>query len=110
MKGFETLTIYKDGKTRKEINIFKFVYDAEVVKNLICQRCQIIRGELAYNTVMGIGLKSHKDALDLDISSIILNTNGVKEIVSFESEQVDKKYSAKIVVKTKSDDIIEVSL
>ena len=110
MKGFETLIMNKDGNVRKEINIFKFVYDAEVVKNLISQRCQIIKGELAYNTVLGIGLKSYKETLDLDISSIILNTTGVKEILSFESNLVDKKYSAKILIQTQNNETIEVNL
>lgn len=110
MKGFETLIVNKDGNIRKEINIFKFVYDAEVVKNLISQRCQIIKGELAYNTVLGIGLKSYKETLDLDISSIILNTTGVKEILSFESNLTDKKYSAKIMIQTQNNETIEVNL
>ena len=110
MKGFETLIVNKDGNVRKEINIFKFVYDAEVVKNLISQRCQIIKGELAYNTVLGIGLKSYKETLDLDISSIILNTTGVKEIISFESNLIDKKYSAKIMIQTQNNETIEVNL
>lgn len=110
MKGLETLVITKDGNLRTEINVFKCVYDAEVVKNLIMQRCQILKGELPYNIVMGIGLKSNKDALDLDISSIILNTKGVKEIKSFESTLVDKKYNANIIVITNKDELIEVNL
>lgn len=110
MKGFETVVLNRNGDVRKEINVFKFVYDAEVVKNLINQRCQIIKGELAYNTVLGIGLKSYKETLDLDISSIILNTTGVKGITSFESNLVDKKYSAKIIVQTNNNETIEVNL
>lgn len=106
MKGFE-ITTTKNGK---DINIFKLVYDAEVVKNLICQRCQIIRGELAYNTVMGVTLKSHKDVLDLDISSIILNTPGVKEITSFISKMNGRDYTATVSVLTTSGDELEVVL
>ena len=110
MKGFDITTIKNNGSIRKEINIFKFVYDTEVVKNLILERCQIIKGELPYNKVMGIGLKATKDTADLDISSIILSTNGVKEIISFESKLENKKYTANVIIRTNFNDIIEVNI
>ena len=108
MKGFEIIELNKDGNKRKEINIFKTVYDSEVIKNLITQRCQILKGELSYNTILGIGLKSSKDAIDLDISSIVLTTNGVRAIKSFISEIKDKKYTANIIIETVYNDSIEV--
>lgn len=107
MKGFEILK--RDGK--KEINPFKYVYDSDVVKNLITERCQVLKGELPYNTSLGIGLKATKDSLDLDISSIILNTNGVSRIISFESTLTsDHKYTAIINIETVYNNIIEVNL
>lgn len=108
MKGFDIKTIKNKGSVRKEIDVFNFVYDSEVVKNLILERCQIIKGELPYNIVMGIGLKATKEATDLDISSIILTTKGVKKITSFESTLDGNKYRAVINVETNYNDMIEV--
>lgn len=107
MKGFNIVEL-NNGK--KEIDIFNFVYNSEVVKNLIQERCQVLRGELPYNASLGIELKTSKTNLDLDISNIILNTNGVKRIISLESVVVNKKYNAKIKIETNYNEMLEVNI
>lgn len=111
MKGFDIKTFKtKNGDIKKEIDVFNFVYGSEAIKNLITERCQIIKGELPYNIVTGIGLKSDKETLDLDISSIILNTKGVSKITSFESGIINNVYTAKIKIQTIYNDLIEVNI
>lgn len=109
MKGFKIKKEYSgENNIKRDIDILNFVYDQEVVRNNIEARCQIIRGELAYNTVLGIGLKSNKDTMDLDISSIIKSTDGVRNILSFSSEMINSKYTATIAIQTIYNEIVEV--
>ena len=111
MKGFNiTKTYIGDGEVKRDIDILNFVYDSEVVKNNIEARCQIIRGELAYNTMLGIGLRSNKDTKDLDISSSINTTKGVRQILLFNSNLENTKYSAQINVETIYNTNVEVNL
>ena len=111
MKGFKIeKEYYGENNIKRDINILQFVYDKEVIKNNIEARCQIIRGELAYNTILGIGFKSNKDTMDLDISSIIKTTEGVKNILTFSSTLINGKYSAKINIQTIYNDIVEVNI
>ena len=111
MKGFKIIKTNTGGdEIKRDIDILNFVYDSEVVRNNIEARCQIIRGELSYNTMLGIGLRSDKDTKDLDISSIINTTGGVRQILLFNSGLVNTKYNAQINVETTYNTNVEVSL
>lgn len=119
MKGFEiirTIDESSSGKKRlvRDINPLTnhFCFDAESVRNNIEARCHVIRGELSYNTSLGINLGSDQKHLDLFLSEIILDTAGVKSIELFSSyyDSSARTYSAKIVVITQSNESIEVSI
>lgn len=111
MKGFRIIkTKQGENDIRRDIDILNFVYDSEVVKNNIEARCQVIQGELAYNTMLGISLKSTKETKDLDISSIINTTKGVKEIKTFGSNLLNSGYSTQVNVVTIYKDVMEVQI
>lgn len=119
MKGFEvirTIDESSSGKKRivRDINPLTnyFCFDAESVRNNIEARCSVVRGELSYNTSLGVTLGSDQKHLDLILSEIILDTAGVKSIESFYSyyDSSTRTYSAQIVVITQSDESIEVTI
>lgn len=66
------------------------IYNAYSLKqNLEC-RCQTIRGELAYNTQLGIPLKTTADEKRLAVLNLINTTPGVEECVLLDSYIQDK--------------------
>lgn len=102
MKGHK---IIKDAEGNKDLDISSCVFDSEVVRNNIEARCSIIRGELPYNTILGIPLKSSKEELDLTILNIVNNTLGVKEVNKYISTEIDRVYKASIEVITRFSNI-----
>lgn len=114
MKTFKIQRLYNtDNNARtitRDLIPYKFAYDAEAIRNNIEARCQVIRGELDYNTSLGVVLGDDLQHLDLVLSDIILNTSGVDNIESFNSylEPATRKYSANIVVNTVYNEQIEV--
>lgn len=95
---------------KRDLVPYMFAFDAEAIRNNIEARCQILRGELDYNTSLGIVLGDDQQHLDLVLSDIILNTSGVDNIESFTSSvnTSTRKYSANIVVNTVYNTQIEV--
>lgn len=94
----------------RDLNPTNFIYNEEEVVALLNSRCRIIKGELAYNTTLGIPLGNNKDTIDLAISEIILATRGVKEIKEFKSSIINHKYSGSLVIDTIFNTTVEVTI
>ena len=95
------ITRKKDGANIiRDVDISKCFYDKEVVRSNIEARCQVIRGELPYNTLIGIPLGLDKEETDLTILSLVNNTIGVTDVKKFHSVSRDRKYKATIEVGT----------
>lgn len=111
---YETLQGQHEQSTKtvivRDIIPNRFSFDQETVRNDLEARCQVLRGELKYNTSLGIVLGDNKEHMDLVISEIILGTQGVDKIESFSStvDMAKRKYSANIVVNTVFNKTIEV--
>lgn len=70
--------VVKRNLNGKTVGIIQCIYDAESLKqNLEC-RCSIIRGELPYNTSLGIPLKMLPQETELAILNLINDTPGVQ--------------------------------
>lgn len=114
MKSFKVSRTYTNKGIRRDIIPlrYNFVFDDEAVRNSIEARCQVIRGELSYNTSLGVVLGDSQKHMDLVISEIILNTAGVQSIKSFTSslDKVSRKYSATIIVNTTYNTQVEVTI
>ena len=79
-----------------------FVIDKEAVATLLKTRLTTFKGEVKRDVDFGLpdfkGLD--KEDLDVEIGDIIITTTGVEEIILFESNLIDRKYSATIIVKS----------
>ncbi len=88
----------------------KFYTKVEAVAQAILTRMRLLYGEWWENTEDGLPLfekilgtfggAENKNAVDLIISERILGTEGVTEIISFESTFLNRIYSAQCVVNT----------
>lgn len=99
-----------NGNIQRDFDLAHCVYDAEVVRNNIEARCSVIRGELAYNVLLGVPLKLEKEDMDLAVMNIINNTTGVREINKFSSHITNKTYRANVVVITTMSKVINVEV
>ena len=106
MKGHN---IIKNADGSRELDIANCIDGVNVVKNNIEARCQVIRGELLYNVLLGIPLHAEKEDIDLTVMNIILNTSGVSEIQNFNSYIKNKKYSANVAVLIENT-VVEVNI
>ena len=109
MKGFYIGPI-KNVSDKPDLDIRKFVYDSEVIKNNVVARCKVLRGELPYNSTLGIPIGLDKDELDLTLKNIALSTYGVSAIKKFNSNIKLKKYSADIILETNYNEEIGVQI
>ena len=100
MKGHNIIKEKYNGTITREFDIASCVTNEKVIKNNIEARCQVIRGELLYNTLLGIPLHVDKDDLDLSIANIVLNTYGVKSIDKFTSSLVNRVYKVNLKITT----------
>lgn len=100
MKGHNIIKEKHNGVITREFDIASCVINEKVIKNNIEARCQVIRGELLYNVLLGIPLHVDKDDLDLSVANIVLNTYGVKAIDKFTSSLIDRKYKAYLKIIT----------
>ena len=98
MKGHNIIRTKEDGVIKREFDLANCIQGVEVIRNNIEARCQVIRGELLYNILLGIPLHSDKDEIDLCVRNIIETTLGVSEIKKFKSELVNKKYHLSVSV------------
>ena len=75
----------------------KMSKDGEALRDILYAKCKVIKGELAYNTHIGIPLTTNKDAIDVAIIETISNTNGVVRIIKMSSIITkDKQYYAEV--------------
>jgi hypothetical protein len=100
MKGHNIIKEKNNGIITREFDIANCVNNEQVIKNNIEARCQVIRGELLYNVLLGVPLHVDKDDLDLSIANIILNTYGVKAIEKFTSSLLNRNYKAVLKITT----------
>lgn len=100
MKGHNIIKTKVNNNIFREFDIANCVTNELVIKHNIEARCQVIRGELLYNILLGIPLHADKEDLDLAISNIVLTTNGVKSIEKFESSIIERKYKAYLIINT----------
>lgn len=110
MKGHNIIKEKEDNTINREFDIANCVTDEQVIKNNIEARCQVIRGELLYNVLLGIPLHVGKDDLDLSVANIVLSTEGVKSIDKFVSSVLDRKYRAVLNITTKYDTQVELEV
>lgn len=110
MKGFKIIRTKDGKKIKRDLDITSFVYDSEVIRNNIEAVCQVLRGELNYNSDLGIQLGLDKTESDLTISRLILGVYGVKKIKSFESILEGRHYTANIVVETVFNEEVGVNI
>lgn len=88
----------------------KFLKDREAVGQAIITRMKLLYGEWWENTDDGLPLfeqilgtfdsQQNRNAIDLIISERISSTQGVKNIVRFESEFQNRLYSAQCTINT----------
>lgn len=78
----------------------KLVTDKYAIRANLEARLSIIQGEYMMNTKLGIPLGAIKDEIDLQVQSIILDTEGVLSIVEFSSSMLDKTYKCRFRVDT----------
>lgn len=87
----------------------QYVQGADAIRSLLLQRLSVFKNELmfsypsyAYTSSIGLPLfeKLNQFELDLEIKKIIRNTQGVKNIITFNSQKINGAYSATFVVDT----------
>lgn len=99
-----------NGIIEREVDLANCINTPEIIRNNIEARCQIIQGELEYDTSIGVPLGLDKEETDLMIMNTINNTNGVEEITEFTSKIVNRKYMLNAKVKVTDGSILEVTL
>lgn len=97
---------YSFGKSMQEFKI-----DSDAVVQAINTNLKLLKGEwwenidegfpLFQNVLANSGSSDHIKAVDILVKERILSTEGVKEIVGFNSVFVNRRYSASCSVKTK---------
>ena len=104
-KGWD-MTIFDDSYTEN---------NTDTVTQLLQQKLSIQHGELNYDfeNSLDVGVpyidKKKKDELDLILRDEILSTQGVDQIISFESTMKDRHYTLKFSVKTSGGDTVWLS-
>lgn len=94
MKGHRIERESIGGIITRDVDIAHIVSGIEVVRNNVEARCQVIRGELPYNVLIGIPLHQNKEDIDLSVLNTITTTTGVEEVREFESSLSNRKYNA----------------
>lgn len=87
----------------KKIAENNYSYEKEAVAQSLRQKLSIIKGELWFNTNLGIPLldTNKKDVvLDSYISSILMSQPDVISIKKFVSKQINHKYTCSFIVQT----------
>lgn len=88
-----------------------YVFGIDVIKQNLEDRLSIIQGEYYLDTTLGTPLIRNKQVTDLAIQSTILSTIGVREIIDFYSTlSPSRKYSAKIIILTESNQTLELEI
>lgn len=90
-------TVYYDGN---EVYLDKLVTGKEAVLSNLRARLSIMRGEFKPNIYLGLVLGSTEEEFDLFIKQIILTTEGVKNILRFESKMEGNNYVCNFKVNT----------
>lgn len=110
MKGHKILKEKVNNEIHRDVDIANCVSGKDVIKNNIEARCQVIRGELLYNVLLGIPLQVDRDDLDLAVSNIVLTTAGVKSIKKFTSKMIGRKYTANLSIITNEGSYLDLEV
>lgn len=110
MLGHKVLRNKVNGVLERDLDIAHLCKDTEAVRNNIEARCQIIRGELKQNILLGIPLRGSKEEIDLAVMDTINSTYGVRSIERFESRMEGKKYYLFVSVLTDFGELLEVEI
>lgn len=100
MKSHNILKEKIGNRIVRDVDIAHCVSGVDVIKNNVEARCQVIKGELPYNTLLGIPLHQDKEDIDLSVLNIITNTYGVQDITRFNSSLSHRKYSANAIIQS----------
>lgn len=80
--------------------IIHAIRDADSIKQNLEARCSILRGELPYNTSIGITLNMNQQATRLAILNTINSTPGVNNTTVQRSYIKDRKYTMDLEIST----------
>ena len=67
----------KIDETFNPLNNIEYVENTKMVRQNIQDRLKILKGELDYNTSIGIPIGLHKESVDIAVIDIIRKTTGV---------------------------------
>lgn len=100
-------TVYTHTYLEDKTNSFSDKQDA--IADSLQQQLHVIRGELWYDINYGLPLTqkvSSKLEMDMLVANIVASHPDVVEIISFDSQLLNHKYSAKFSIRTKYGDIL----
>lgn len=84
-------------------NVDNFSSKETAIKDSLSQKLSVLKNELWYNLTYGLPLfekQKSKIAIDSAVLSIILENKEIISIEDFQSQLIDRLYSAKIIIKS----------